>query len=74
MTKPSLHEMVSHLDGLLPKQEARSGQKFSASFCDAEHLITDHFNVFIMDRRGRCERGDHPSIPSKKNSQMLLPS
>jgi pimeloyl-ACP methyl ester carboxylesterase len=28
--------------------------------------LTDHFNVFIMDRRGRCESGDHPEYSIEK--------
>jgi len=31
----------------------------------ADHL-RDYFNVFIMDRRGRCESGDHPEYSIEK--------
>ena len=30
------------------------------------HRLTDHFNVFIMDRRGRCESTDHPEYSIEK--------
>ena len=32
----------------------------------AANRLTDHFNVFIMDRRGRCESGDHPEYSIEK--------
>jgi pimeloyl-ACP methyl ester carboxylesterase len=32
----------------------------------AANRLTDHFNVFMMDRRGRCESGDHPEYSMEK--------
>lgn len=32
----------------------------------AANLLTDHFNVFFMDRRGRRESGDHPEYSIEK--------